>query len=67
MQFVRQKLKIFITWSILIQIEKLIPQNRKSQRPQQIDQGPKLQRIHFWSPMQFVRQKPEMNEKCFFK
>ena len=49
MQFVRQKLKISISWLILIQIEKMTPQNRKSRRAQQIDQGPKLQKIHFWN------------------
>ena len=65
MQFVRQKLKIFITWSIFIQIEKMTPQNRKSQRAQYIGQGPKLQKIHFWSEMQFVRQKPEGIEYIF--
>ena len=49
MQFVRQKLKIFITWLIFIPIQKMATQNRKSWRAQQIGKGPKLQKIHFWN------------------
>ena len=50
MQFVRQKLKIFITWSIFIQIEKMTPQNRKSQRAWFNGQGPKLQKNTHFEP-----------------
>ena len=46
-QFVRQKLETLRTWSIIIQIEKKTPQNRKSWRTWSIGQGPKLQKIHF--------------------
>ena len=50
MQFVRQKLKIFITWSIFIQIEKMTPQNRKSRQAQQIGQGPKITKNTHFKP-----------------
>jgi len=53
----KTKIKILITWSIFIQIKKTTPQNRKSWRAQQIGQGPKWEKVHFWSQMQFVRQK----------
>ena len=62
MQIVRHKLKTLRTWSIFIQIEKMTPQKRTSRRAQQIVQGPKLQKIHFWSEMQFVRRKLEMKK-----
>ena len=46
MQFVRRKLETLITCPIFIQIEKLTPQNRKSQRAWFNGQGPKLQKVH---------------------
>ena len=44
----KTKIKILITWSIFIQIEKMTPQNRKSRRAQQIGQGPNLQKNTFF-------------------
>ena len=50
MQFVRQKIEILITWSIFTQIEKLTPQNRKSQRAWFNGQRPKLQKNTHFEP-----------------